>query len=267
MPPDTRVKTSTAASVGSWGGAAPFAALRVLPFLVTRAFVAALAALLLSAPAARARRICRWICPATSTASSVRADPDTWLVGAVPGAASADDRRPLRRRATRARRLRGRALAGARRSPPRCASATCSSTRRPTCSSRPLGRPRRPALRGRRTTGARRSRRRTLTPPPVTPESPLIALVDAAADLTHPEWTGDPNIATLPGVPVTNLARHRDRLGRRRRRRTGSASSASGRARGRSTSRCETVPGTDGEITCAASGKAIGQAVARPAPR
>ena len=30
-------------------------------------------------------------------------------------------------------------------------------------------------------------------------------LVDAAADTTHPEWTGDPNFRTIPGTPVTNL--------------------------------------------------------------
>jgi hypothetical protein len=43
-----------------------------------------------------------------------------------------------------------------------------------------------------------------IAPPPVTPQSPLIALVDAAADMAHPEWTGDPNVATLPGTPVTD---------------------------------------------------------------
>ena len=43
-------------------------------------------------------------------------------------------------------------------------------------------------------------------PPPVTPTSPLIALVDAAADVTHPEWTGDPNFTSAnPSTPVTNL--------------------------------------------------------------
>ena len=44
---------------------------------------------------------------------------------------------------------------------------------------------------------------RELDPPPVTPTSPLIALVDAAAEATHPEWTGDPNFRTLGGPPVT----------------------------------------------------------------
>ena len=98
----------------------------------------------------------------------------------------------------------------------------------------------------------------------MTPESPLIALVDAAADLTHPEWTGDPNIATIPGVPVTNLHG------------TATASVASAPQNGigilgvwpgaRTLNvPLETVPGTDGEITCDASGKAIAQAVANGA--
>ena len=38
---------------------------------------------------------------------------------------------------------------------------------------------------------------------PVTADSPLIALVDSAADLTHPEFAGG-RTATLPGVPVTD---------------------------------------------------------------
>jgi hypothetical protein len=42
----------------------------------------------------------------------------------------------------------------------------------------------------------------TLTPPAVGPASPLIALVDAAADVSHPDLA--PNVTTLAGVPVTN---------------------------------------------------------------
>ena len=61
---------------------------RVLPFPVTRAFVAALAALLILAPAAVAQDLPMDL-PGDATASSVRADPDTWLVGAKPGRASA----------------------------------------------------------------------------------------------------------------------------------------------------------------------------------
>jgi subtilisin family serine protease len=100
----------------------------------------------------------------------------------------------------------------------------------------------------------------TLTPPPVTPQSPLIALVDAAADMTHPEWTGDPNVATLPGTPVT------DSHG------TATMSVAAAPQNGigilglwpgaRALNvPLATVPGTDGEITCAASGDGIAKAV------
>jgi Subtilase family len=42
-----------------------------------------------------------------------------------------------------------------------------------------------------------------LAPPPVTPESPLIALVDAQLDKTHPEWTGG-NTATIDRFAVEN---------------------------------------------------------------
>ena len=45
----------------------------------------------------------------------------------------------------------------------------------------------------------------SLTPPAVTPTSPLIALLDTRLDETHPEWTGDPNIATLGNQPLDNL--------------------------------------------------------------
>jgi hypothetical protein len=41
-----------------------------------------------------------------------------------------------------------------------------------------------------------------LAPPPVTPQSPLIALVDAALDATHPEFASS-NTSTLGGIPVT----------------------------------------------------------------
>ena len=42
-----------------------------------------------------------------------------------------------------------------------------------------------------------------LAPPAVTPESPLIALVDAQLDTTHPEWQGG-NTATIQQFAVTN---------------------------------------------------------------
>jgi hypothetical protein len=42
-----------------------------------------------------------------------------------------------------------------------------------------------------------------LTPPAVTPDSPLIALVDAQLDTTHPEWQGG-NTSAIQEFPVTN---------------------------------------------------------------
>jgi hypothetical protein len=42
----------------------------------------------------------------------------------------------------------------------------------------------------------------SLTPPPVTADSPLIALVDAAADVSHPELVG--HTETRPGFPIVN---------------------------------------------------------------
>jgi len=55
---------------------------------VTRAVLAALAALLVSAPAAHAAAFPTEL-PGDVTASSVRADPDTWIVGAKPSGAAA----------------------------------------------------------------------------------------------------------------------------------------------------------------------------------
>jgi hypothetical protein len=43
-----------------------------------------------------------------------------------------------------------------------------------------------------------------LAPPPVTPESPLLALVDAKLDIGHPEFAGS-NVATIRDRPVTNV--------------------------------------------------------------
>src|SRR5829696_5959282 len=54
---------------------------------MTRA-VLALLALLIAAPAAAAQELPMQL-PGDATASAVRADPDTWLVGAVPGKRSA----------------------------------------------------------------------------------------------------------------------------------------------------------------------------------
>lgn len=42
-----------------------------------------------------------------------------------------------------------------------------------------------------------------LAPPPVTPASPLLALVDSPVDLSHPEFAVGSGVSGLPGVPVT----------------------------------------------------------------
>jgi hypothetical protein len=42
-----------------------------------------------------------------------------------------------------------------------------------------------------------------LVPPPVTPRSPLLALIDSAADVGHPEFAGG-NVSTLGGLPLTS---------------------------------------------------------------
>jgi hypothetical protein len=41
----------------------------------------------------------------------------------------------------------------------------------------------------------------SLVPPPVTPTSPLLALVDSTADISHPEFAGG-NLTTLGGFPI-----------------------------------------------------------------
>ena len=93
---------------------------RVLPFPVTRAFVAALAALLILAPAAVAQDLPMDL-PGDATASSVRADPDTWLVGARARAASAKIAKRFDADATSGSRPAATAssAAGRARSPPR----------------------------------------------------------------------------------------------------------------------------------------------------
>jgi len=197
--------------------------------------------------------------PGEATASSVRADPDTWLVGAVPGKAAAQlakrfDAEPLGLGGYELKRSRARAFAAALRKQGLLVYSQANAL------VKPLGVSQDP-LSGAPNNWRDMVAAPALTPPPVTPTSPLIALVDAAADVAHPEWTGDLNIATIPGVPVTNLHG------------TATASVASAPQNGIGivgvwpSARTlnvplETVPGTDGEITCAASGKAIAQAVA-----
>ena len=167
---------------------------------MTRVVLPALLALLLAAPRAAHASELPMQLPGDVTASAVRADPDTWLVGAVPGKRSAAVARRFGAEhfgldgtgGYEVARSRARAFATALRKRDllvyaepnalRETAATCPTTR----------------CRARRTTGARRSPRRELTPPPVVADSPLIALVDAAADLTHEEWTQRPEHRHAP---------------------------------------------------------------------
>jgi subtilisin family serine protease len=199
--------------------------------------------------------------PGDVTASLVRADPDTWIVGAVPNAASATiaerfDARHIGLSGTggyTVTRSQARAFANALKAKRLLVYAQANVLRKP------LGVPDDPL------SGPPNNWRATvadpaLMPPPVTLQSPLIALVDAAADMTHPEWTGDPNVRTLPGTPVDNSHG------------TATMSVAAAPQNGigilgvwpgaRALNvPLKTSPGTDGEITCAASGDAIAKAV------
>jgi hypothetical protein len=141
--------------------------------------------------------------PGQATVASVSSDPDTWIVGARPGAAAA---RIARRFGARHIGLggytvaigRARAMAGALRARHLLVYAQPNVYVHPAqVADDPLSVP---PNAWRKVVASP-----SLTPPPVTAASPLIALVDAAADTTHPEWTGDPNFTSLGGQPVTNL--------------------------------------------------------------
>jgi hypothetical protein len=227
---------------------------------VTRAFAAALAALLILAPAAVAQDLPMQL-PGDAMASSVRADPDTWLVGAVPNGASATIAKRFGARhfglpqtgGYKVARTQARAFATALKARKLLVYAQANVLRKPlSVPDDPLSGP---PYNWRAVVADP-----ALMPPPVTPQSPLIALVDAAADMTHPEWTGDPNVATIPGTAVT--VSHG----------TATMSVAAAPQNGIGilgvwpgarvlNVPLKTVPGTDGEITCDASGDAIAQAV------
>jgi Subtilase family len=171
------------------------------------ACLAALGAVLLAAPAARAADAPFTVSlPGGATAASVRADPSTWIVGAVPGrrAAAVAARFGARRIGLRQTggyvvpRARARALAAALHARRLLAYAQPNGyAHLDAVPDDPLSVPPN-AWRARVVSPA-------LDPPAVTPTSPLIALVDAQADTTHPEWTGDPNFTSLGGQPLTNL--------------------------------------------------------------
>jgi hypothetical protein len=224
---------------------------------VTRALAAAVTALLLLAPTAAAQDLPMQL-PGDASAASVRADADSWLVGGVPGKRTAAI--AARFHAThlglggyKVARTDARAFAGALKRRNLLVYAQANTVRR-TAAVPP------DPLTGPPNDWRAKVADPSLTPPPVTPQSPLIALVDAAADLTHPEWTGDPNVATIPGTPVT------DPHG------TATMSVAAAPQNGigilgvwpgaRALNvPLKTVPGTDGEITCDESGDGIEAAI------
>ena len=197
--------------------------------------------------------------PGDASAASVRADPDTWMVGARPGRGSAAIARRFGARHVGAKATGGYVVARAK------ARAFARALENQLVYAQPNVLRRTRAVPDDPLSVAPNDWRKVVAdpaidPPPVTPQSPLIALVDAAADTTHPEWTGDPNFTTLPGTSVTNPHG------------TSTASVAAAPANGigilgvwpgaRALNvPLRTVPGTDGEISCAASAEAIGKAV------
>lgn len=228
---------------------------------MTRAVLAASLVLLLSAPAAHAAvPEFPQDLPGAATASSVRSDPDTWLVGAKPGAeAKAVAARfgahssGLGNYVVERSQARGFAHALEARGLLVYSQANTVLESKQAVPDDPLSVPPN-AWRAAIVSPA-------TPPPPVTPESPLIALVDAAADPAHPEWAGSA-FSALPGTPVTNSHG------------TATASVAAAPQNGvgilgvwpgaRALNvPLATTPGVpEGGITCAASGEAIGKAVA-----
>jgi hypothetical protein len=140
---------------------------------------------------------------ASAAAAAGRSDPATWLVGARPGAlaaraAAAHGARRVgaaRGGAWLVARDRARALAAALRRAGVLVYAEPNVLRRP-AQARAVGVD--PLDNGWRD----RVADPTIAPPPVTPASPLIALVDTALDPTHPEFASG-NVRTLGGIPIT----------------------------------------------------------------
>jgi hypothetical protein len=168
------------------------------------ACLAACAGALLAAPAARAAEPQFTVTlPGDAAAASVRADPATWIVGASPSrrAAAVAARyhaRHLGLGGYVVSRARARALAGAL------------GARGLLLYAQPNTYAHEDAVADDPLSAAPNNWRARvanplLDPPAVAPNSPLIALVDAQADTTHAEWSGDPNFSSLGGQPLTNL--------------------------------------------------------------
>jgi hypothetical protein len=168
------------------------------PFIVAGVLATALAAG--GAPEATATAVPPppMVLPGAAAAASVDADPHTWLVGAKPSAAA--DR--LVRRAGGTRILPGgfevpianaRGVAG--QLDRRGLLTFAEPNRYSSLAQRAV--PTDPFDTGWRDAAIDPA----LVPPPVTPESPLLALVDSAADVTHPEFASG-NATTLGGAAI-----------------------------------------------------------------
>ncbi len=184
---------------------------RVLPSPVTRAFAVAFAALLFLAPrAAGARGSADGSSRRRLQPLPLRADPDTWIVGAVPNTASAKiaKQSATRRPSGCAGRTGGYAVA---RSTRRARSRTrfegqASAGLRP--GQRPAARPQRipdDPLSTRLQQLARDRRRPDAHAAAGHAAEPADRARWTPPDLTHPEWTGDRNVAArFGGAPVDN---------------------------------------------------------------
>ena len=169
---------------------------------IASAFAAALLGLCAPASAAAGARG-EVLLPGDAAAATIRAEPRTWLVGARPGRAAAHIAAlfgarhvgPAGTGGYLVPRGRARALAGALRRRGVLVHAEPNVLRRSHAAAAGAPDPLDTGWRERVVAPG-------LAAPAVGPQSPLIALVDAALDPTHPEWAGG-NVATLGGVPVT----------------------------------------------------------------
>jgi subtilase family protein len=227
--------------------------------LVRRALGCAAAAML-AAPAVAAGAVePPMTLPGDAAAASTPADHSTWIVGARPGS---DGRAVARRYGARrvgargtggyvVARHRAQAFAGALRERGLLVYAQPNTLAKPlqAVPDDPLSVP--------PNDWRARVADRSLTPPPVTPQSPLIALVDSQLDAAHAEFQGG-NTTTLPQLPVTNSHG------------TATASVAAAPLNGVGIlgvwpgARALNVPLPD-DITCAASAQQIATAVQRGA--
>jgi subtilase family protein len=171
----------------------------------SRWLLAGTAVLLLAAPASASARAIQppMVLPGDAAAASVRAASSTWIVGARPGAAAQAIAARFSARAIGPRGTGGYVLAPSR------ARAFAAALRergllvyaQPDTIGRFLSVPDDPMSGG---ADAWRAfvADPAIDPPPVTPTSPLIALVDAQLDATHPEFAGS-NTTTIPKFGVT----------------------------------------------------------------